>query len=89
MDKEWRASPFPETTMHRKLKLWMTAGFQLGAGAALVVACSDATEPTDMGSAGSTSSAGTGTAGSGTTGGSAGRFHRLRARVEEFEQLRR
>jgi len=56
--------------MHRKLKLWMTAGFQLGAGAALVVACSDATEPTDMGSAGSTSSAGTGTAGSSTTGGS-------------------
>ena len=59
--------------MHRKLKLWMTAGFQLSAGAALVVACSDATEPTDTGSAGSTSSAGagTGTAGSGTTGGSA------------------
>ena len=49
----------------------MTAGFQLGAGAALVVACSDAAGPTDMGSAGSTSSAGTGTAGSGTTGGSA------------------
>lgn len=48
----------------------MTAGFQLGAGAALVVACSDGQGPTDTGSAGSTSSAGTGTAGFSTTGGS-------------------
>jgi len=42
----------------------------LGAGAALVVACSDGPGPTNMGSAGSTSSAGTGTAGSSASGGS-------------------
>src|SRR4051812_14629714 len=61
-----------ETTMHRRLQIWMTAGFQLATGAALLVACSDATEPTVTGSAGSTSSAGNATAGSSTTGGSPG-----------------
>lgn len=57
--------------MHNTLKIWMTAAFQLGAAAALVVACSNSADTGHGGSAGSSSTAGNTTTG-GTPNGAAG-----------------